>query len=72
MLLLRPDASQAEWTRHAIELAERHGCGEEPLAGMAYAQRGIALLYQGRLYEAEPWLERADRICAPRWNQPPG
>ena len=61
MLLLRPDASQAEWSRQAIELAERHGWGEEPLAGMAYAQLGIVMLYQGRLDEAEPWLERAER-----------
>jgi LuxR family transcriptional regulator, maltose regulon positive regulatory protein len=60
MLLFRPDASQAEWSRQAIELAERHGWGEEPLAGMAYAQLGIVLLYQGRLNEAEPWLERAE------------
>jgi LuxR family transcriptional regulator, maltose regulon positive regulatory protein len=61
MLLFRPDASQAEWSRQAIELAERHGWGEESLAGMAYAQLGIALLYQGRLDEAEPWIERAER-----------
>ena len=61
MLLFRPDASQAEWSRQAIELAERHGWGEESLAGMAYAQLGSVLLYQGRLDEAEPWLERAER-----------
>jgi LuxR family maltose regulon positive regulatory protein len=61
MLLFRPDASQAEWSRQAIELAERHGWGEESLAGMVYAQFGIMSLYQGRLDEAEPWLERADR-----------
>jgi LuxR family transcriptional regulator, maltose regulon positive regulatory protein len=61
MLLFRPDASQAERSRQAIELAERHGWGEEPLAGMAYAQIGIVLLYQGRLEEAEPWLERAEQ-----------
>ncbi len=61
MLLFRPDASQAERSRQAIELAERHGWGEEPLAGVAYAQLGIVLLYQGRLEEAEPWLERAER-----------
>jgi LuxR family transcriptional regulator, maltose regulon positive regulatory protein len=60
-LLFRPDASQAEWSRQAIELAERHGWGEEPLAGMAYAQLGIGLLYRGRLEEAEPWIERAER-----------
>ncbi len=61
MLLFRPEASHAEWSRQAVELAERHGWGEEPLAGMAYAQLGIVLLYQGRLDEAEPWLERAER-----------
>ncbi len=61
MLLFRPDASRAEWSRQAIELAERHGWGEEPLAGMAYAQLGIVMLYQGRLDEAEPWLEGAER-----------
>jgi len=61
MLLFRPHVSQGEWSRQAIELAERHGWGEEPLAGMAYAQLGIVMLYQGRLEEAEPWLERAER-----------
>jgi LuxR family transcriptional regulator, maltose regulon positive regulatory protein len=61
MLLFRPDAAQAERSWQAIELAERHGWGEEPLAGMAYAQIGIVLLYQGRLDEAEPWLERAEQ-----------
>jgi LuxR family transcriptional regulator, maltose regulon positive regulatory protein len=61
MLLFQADTSQAEWSRQAIELAERHGWGEESLAGMAYAQLGIVMLYQGRLDEAEPWLERAER-----------
>ncbi len=65
MLLFRPDVSQAEWSRQAIELAERHGWGEESLAGMACAQLGIVLLYQGRLDEAEPWLERAEVTPAP-------
>jgi LuxR family transcriptional regulator, maltose regulon positive regulatory protein len=61
VLLFRPDASQAERSWQAIELAERHGWGEEPLAGMAYAQVGFMLLYHGRLDDAEPWLERAER-----------
>ena len=61
MLLFRPDASLAERSRQAIELAEHHGWSEEPLAGVAYAQLGTALLHQGRLEEAEPWLERAER-----------
>jgi LuxR family maltose regulon positive regulatory protein len=66
MLLFRPGASYAEWSRQAIELAERHGWGEEPLAGMAYTQLGIAMLDQGRLEEAEPWLERAERTLRPK------
>jgi LuxR family maltose regulon positive regulatory protein len=61
MLLFQPDVSRAEWSRQAIELAERHGWEEESLAGMACAQLGIVLLYQGRPEEAEPWLERAER-----------
>jgi LuxR family maltose regulon positive regulatory protein len=61
MLLFRPDASRPEWSRQAIELAERHGWAEEPLAGVAYAQLSIEMLYQGRPDEAEPWLERAER-----------
>jgi LuxR family maltose regulon positive regulatory protein len=61
MLLFQPDVLQAQQSRQAIELAEQHGWGEEPLAGMAYAQLGIVMMYQGRLAEAEPWLERAER-----------
>jgi LuxR family maltose regulon positive regulatory protein len=61
MLLVRPDVLQAERSRQAIQLAERHGWGEEPLAGVAYTLLGIVLVYQGRLEEAEPWLERAER-----------
>jgi LuxR family transcriptional regulator, maltose regulon positive regulatory protein len=61
MLLFQPDVLQAEQSGQAIELAERHGWAEEPLAGMAYAHLGTVLLYQGRLAEAEPWLERAER-----------
>ena len=63
MLLSRPDASDAsaDWSKQAIALAEQHGWGGEPLAGVAYAQLGTVLLYQGRLAEAEPWLERAER-----------
>jgi LuxR family transcriptional regulator, maltose regulon positive regulatory protein len=61
MLLFRPAVLQTERSRQAIELAERHGWTEEPLAGVAYTQLGLAMLYQGRLEEAEPWLERAER-----------
>jgi LuxR family maltose regulon positive regulatory protein len=60
MLLFQLDASQAELSRQAIELAERHGWGEDPTAGIAHTQLGIVMLFQGRLDEAEPWLERAE------------
>ena len=47
-------------SRQAIELAERHGWAEEPLAGIAYTTLGSVQLHQGRLADAEPWLERAE------------
>jgi len=62
----QPDTSQEERSRQAIELAERHGWGEEPLAGVAYTQLGTVLLYHGRLEEAEPWLERAEQTLRTR------
>jgi LuxR family maltose regulon positive regulatory protein len=61
MMLFRPDGLLPTRARQAVELAERHGWGEEPLAGIAYTVLGGVLLYQGRLADAEPWLERAER-----------
>jgi LuxR family maltose regulon positive regulatory protein len=46
-------------SRQAIELVRRHGWGEDQAAGVAYAMLGGALVGQGRLAEAEPWLDRA-------------
>jgi LuxR family maltose regulon positive regulatory protein len=66
MLLSWPHARQADRTEQAIALAEQHGWDEEPLAGVAYTQLGIVLLYQGRLDGAEPWLERAERTLRTR------
>jgi LuxR family maltose regulon positive regulatory protein len=65
MLLSRPDVLQSTRARQAIELAERHGWGEETLAGVSYTGLGIVKLYQGRLADAEPWLERAERTLRP-------
>ena len=48
-------------SRQAIELAERYGWGEEPITGVACLHLGTALTVQGRLEEAEPWLDRAQR-----------
>src|SRR5689334_2841428 len=55
-------ARAAERSRQAIELAERHGWTDEPAAGMACVILGGALTGQGRLEEAEPWVQRAERI----------
>jgi LuxR family maltose regulon positive regulatory protein len=45
--------------RQAIELAERHGWGEDQAAAASYVFLAFALLGQGRLAEAGRWLERA-------------
>jgi LuxR family maltose regulon positive regulatory protein len=54
-------ASGAQSSRQAIELAERHGWSQEPITGIAYLHLGGALIAQGRLADAEPWLDRAGR-----------
>ncbi len=45
----------------AIELAERHGWTDEPVAGVAYIAVGMAMVARGRLDEGERSLERAER-----------
>jgi LuxR family transcriptional regulator, maltose regulon positive regulatory protein len=51
----------AERSRQAIELARRHGWGDDQAAGVAYAMLGWAMVNHGQLDEAETWLERARR-----------
>jgi LuxR family maltose regulon positive regulatory protein len=51
----------AQRSRQAIELAERHGWTDDPAAGAAYVVLGGALVWQGRLEEAEPYLGHAER-----------
>jgi LuxR family transcriptional regulator, maltose regulon positive regulatory protein len=46
-------------SRQAIELAERHGWGEDHAAAMACTMLGTALTGQGRPTEGAPWLDRA-------------
>src|SRR5262249_37861279 len=55
----RSFAVAAQRSRQAAELARRHGWGEDQAAGVAYTILGTMLVAQGRLAEAEPWLERA-------------
>jgi LuxR family maltose regulon positive regulatory protein len=51
----------AQRSRQAIELARLHGWGDDQAAGVAYAMLGWAMVSQGQLEEAAPWLERAQR-----------
>src|SRR5262249_12545401 len=52
----------AERGRRAIELARRHGWADEPAAGLAYVILGAMLAWQMRPGEAEPWVQRAERV----------
>ena len=51
----------AELSRRAIDLAERHGWTDETAAGIAYMALGSVLAWQGRLDEADAWLQRAEQ-----------
>ena len=57
----RSFALAAERSRQAVELAERHGWAGEPAAGLASVLAARVLIWQGRLEEAEPWMQRAER-----------
>ena len=59
--MFRSYARATERSRQAIELAERHGWASDPAAGTAYMVLGTILAWQGRLDEAEPWVQRAER-----------
>jgi LuxR family maltose regulon positive regulatory protein len=50
-----------EHGRQAAELAEQHGWADEPAAGLASVIVGAVLVWQARLEEAEPWIQRAER-----------
>ena len=52
-------------SRQAVELARRHGWTDEPAAGIAYMILAIVLAWQGRLEEAEGWIQRAERTVRP-------
>jgi LuxR family maltose regulon positive regulatory protein len=55
-------ASRAvERGRQAVELAQRHGWTDEPTVGFASNTVGMVLVMQGRLEEAEPWVQRSER-----------
>ena len=52
----------AERGRQAIGLAERHGWADEPAAGLVYVILGAMPTWQMRPEEAEPWVQRAERV----------
>jgi LuxR family transcriptional regulator, maltose regulon positive regulatory protein len=54
-------AVAVEWGKQAVELAERHGWADEPAADYASVIAARVLIWQGRLKEAEPWIQRAER-----------
>jgi LuxR family maltose regulon positive regulatory protein len=57
-------ALAAERGMQAFELAQRHGWTEEPASGIACNVVGAVLAWQGRLEEAEPWVQRAERTVS--------
>jgi LuxR family transcriptional regulator, maltose regulon positive regulatory protein len=62
---LRSYALGAQRSRQAIDLARQHGWSDEPFVAVAYTVLGGAMVSQGRLAEAELWLEHAARILLP-------
>ena len=54
-------AQAAERSKLVIELAERYGWTDEPSAVIAYGVLGGTLCWQGRLEEAAPLVQRAER-----------
>jgi LuxR family maltose regulon positive regulatory protein len=57
----RSFALAVERSTEATELAQRHGWTEEPAVAVAYLALGTTRVWQMRLEEAEPWLDRAER-----------
>jgi LuxR family transcriptional regulator, maltose regulon positive regulatory protein len=60
--LMRRFSRAEELSRQAMAVAERHGWMDDRFAGFGAMTLGAALAWQGRLAEAEPWVQRAERI----------
>lgn len=61
---LRSCPQGVERSLQTIELARQHGWSEEPVVAVAQLVLGATMVWQGRLGEAEPWLEHAERTLA--------
>jgi LuxR family transcriptional regulator, maltose regulon positive regulatory protein len=59
--VFRSHARAAQHATQAIQLAERHDWTDDHPVGVASIVLGVVLAWQGRLEEAEPWVERAER-----------
>lgn len=55
----------AERSDEAIELAQLHGWGEEPITGVAYTVLAGAMVAHARLDEADRWFTRAQATLRP-------
>lgn len=60
----RPGTIGRSLAEQAASLADACGCDTDHSAAAAFAARAITLVWLGRLPEAEPWLERADRALS--------
>ena len=58
-------ARAEELGRQAVKLAERHGWTDDPAAGAAYVALASGLVWQGRIKEAEGWVQHAERTGRP-------
>ena len=59
-----------ELGREAAGLAERHGWTDDPAFGLVGTSLGATLAWQGRLEEAEHWLQTAERVLRAEADQP--
>jgi LuxR family maltose regulon positive regulatory protein len=57
----RSFALAVERSMQAVELARRHGWGDEPIVFTAYMALAETMIWQGRLDEGERWLDHAER-----------
>jgi LuxR family maltose regulon positive regulatory protein len=64
----RSYARAAECGSQAVELAERHGWKDDSAVSFASTTVGGVLVFQGRLEEAEPWIQRAERVLRAEAN----
>ena len=63
LCVIRSPATAEQLARQAIELARKHGWEETAsAAATAYVALGWAMLWRGRLSEAEDWLDRAEPV----------